>query len=121
MTIDDVESYGAVKFLSEIAETLKNGEYRPFPTKRVYIPKGDGKERPLGLLTIRDKMVQTATKLVIEPIFEADFKDNSYGFRPKRSQHVALEAGVMVNNVYESSNEGSPQGGVISPFYQIFI
>lgn len=92
ITITDVESYGVDKFLNDIAETLKNGEYRPLPTKRVYIPKGDGKERPLGLPTIRDKIVQTATKLVIEPIFEADFKDNSYGFRPKRSQHMALEA-----------------------------
>lgn len=73
VTIEDVESYGVDKSLHNIAEMLKNGEYRPLPIKRVYILKGDGKERPLGLPTIRDKTVQTVTKLVIEPIFEADF------------------------------------------------
>lgn len=92
MTIQDVERYGVGAFLKEIAEKLKAGKYRPSPVKRTYIPKKDGKKRPLGLPIIRDKVVQMATKLVIEPIFEADFKECSYGFRPKRSQHMALEA-----------------------------
>lgn len=85
-----VEEYGESQFLNEIYLDLKRKRYRPFPVKRTFIPKPDGKQRPLGIPTIRDRVVQMATKMVIEPIFEADFKDCSYGFRPKRNAHQAV-------------------------------
>jgi len=91
MSIEDVLIYGEEKLLNEISESLKDGSYRAQPVKRTLIPKPDGSKRPLGLPTIKDKIVQMSAKLVIEPIFEADFKDCSYGFRPKRNQHMALK------------------------------
>ena len=82
---------GAEKYLEEIAGTLKRKDYKPQAVRRVYIPKAAGGKRPLGIPVIRDRVVQMAVKIVIEPIFEADFQDNSYGFRPKRSAHQAVE------------------------------
>jgi RNA-directed DNA polymerase len=91
-TLAEVEQYGVERFLAELGDVLRAGEYRPSATLRRYIPKADGKQRPLGIPTVRDRVVQMAAKLVLEPIFEADFLPSSYGYRPKRSQLMALEA-----------------------------
>jgi RNA-directed DNA polymerase len=92
MTIRDIEHSGVEEFLKGIQECLCEGRYRPHPVMRRYIPKHGGKERPLGIPTVRDRVVQMAAKIVIEPIFEADFLPVSHGFRPKRSATQALEA-----------------------------
>ncbi len=91
ITFDEIESKGLSEYLSSIQKELENFEYRPMSVKRVMIPKANGGERPLGIPIIKDRIIQMSCKMVIEPIFEADFENNSFGFRPKRSAADAIK------------------------------
>ena len=89
-TFEEIESAGWERWLTGIREELRHKTYRPQPVRRVKIPKPGGGERPLGIPCIKDRVVQTAAKLVIEPIFEAELEPNTYGYRPKRSAQDAI-------------------------------
>jgi RNA-directed DNA polymerase len=90
-TIEQIEQQGVEEFLSRLAAELHEERYRPHAVRRVWIPKADGRQRGLGIPAVRDRVVQAAAKTVLEPIFEAQFRNSSYGFRPKRSAHQAME------------------------------
>ena len=100
VSMEDVKAYGEDKLLCEISEELQTEKYRCKPVRRTYIPKVDGRKRALGIPTIKDRIVQMAAKIVIEPVFEADFQPCSYGFRPKRS---ALQA---MDRIFEVADKG---------------
>jgi RNA-directed DNA polymerase len=101
-TITDVEHYGVTRLLDELAADLRERRWRPLPARRVFIPKPGRKElRPLSIPAVRDRVVQAATKIVIEPIFEADMLECSFGFRPRRSAHDALQ--VLVDESWRGA------------------
>ena len=94
---EDIEEAGREGWLRDLGKEVREGRYKPQPVRRVMIPKAGGGERPLGIPTIRDRVVQTAAKLVLEPIFEADFEPNAYGYRPRRSAQDAVRAVEQAN------------------------
>src|SRR6266404_3531058 len=130
-----IESQGLEEWLSGIRDDLRAKTYQPQAVRRVMIPKPGGGERPLGIPTIRDRVVQTAAKLVLEPIFEADFEDNAYGYRPVRGAVDAVKVVLRLIKLWlkapieerddgdgtrrigggKSNARGTPQGGVVSP------
>ena len=108
---DIIDGPGATQFLKDLQEELRTKRYQPQAVKRVYIPKPDGRQRPLGIPTVKDRIVQMATLLILEPIFEADFLDSSFGFRPGKSAHQAVDAirgylAAGLTEVYDADLKG---------------
>ena len=100
VSLADAEEYGVSRLLGELAAELREGRYRPLPARRVFIPKpGTTEQRPLSIPPVRDRIVQAAVKIVLEPVFEADFLPCSFGFRPERSPHDALQ--VLIDECWQ--------------------
>jgi len=99
-TFEDIESNGRGEYLAVLQKEIREEQYKPKSVRRVYIPKANGKKRPLGIPTVRDRIVQTAFLIILEPIFESDFTETSFGFRPKKSAHGA------VREIYKYLNWG---------------
>lgn len=98
-TLAKVEEYGIVRLLDELSDELRSGRYRLLPARRVLIPKpGSSEHRPLSIPSVHDRIVQAALKIVLEPVFEADFADCSLGLRPRRSAHDALQ--VLIDECF---------------------
>lgn len=103
ISIDDIEQKGVGKYLEELGEDLRKQTYKPMAVKRVMIDKANGGKRPLGIPTVRDRIAQTICKMILEPIFEADFSENSHGFRPQRSSKGAIAS--IKSNLQEGKTE----------------
>lgn len=111
VSIEQVEAAGVETFLAGLHEALRGKRYQPQPVRRAYVEKRDGKQRPLGIPTVADRVVQMATLLMLEPIFEADFEDCSFGFRPGRNAHQALaEIRGYVEHGYQAVYDADLQG-----------
>jgi RNA-directed DNA polymerase len=116
VTIAVVEAYGAKRMIAELQGSLRAGIYRPAPVRRVEIPKPDGRMRPLGIPTVKDRVCQQATKIILEPIFEADFLPASYGFRPRRS---ALDASEAIRVAFPRGRQFVFEADIVDFFGQI--